>query len=175
MRQLDVYIEISGQEYLAGSIRGDGPSDAVFSYDFAFSDQGKAISVHLPLRKEAFSPDETRCFFEGLLPEGFSRKTVASWLRADEEDYLTILSELGKECLGAIRIEENENRHIEEPRYVLLSLDEVRRLAAEGFQNLPKFWWNLIFLLPVHQARLVCFLQEINGISPLEQPRARIS
>ena len=132
MRQLDVYIEIAGQEHLAGSIRGKDPSDAVFSYDSAFLDRGKAISVHLPLRKEAFSPDETRCFFEGLLPEGFSRKTVASWLRADEEDYLTILSELGKECLGAIRIEENENRKIETPRYVLLSLDEVRRLAAEG-------------------------------------------
>ena len=132
MRQLDVYIEISGQEYLAGSIRGDGPSDAVFSYDFAFSDQGKAISVHLPLRKEAFSPDETRCFFEGLLPEGFSRKTVASWLRADEEDYLTILSELGKECLGAIRVEENGRYLEEEPQYVLLSLGDVKRLAAEG-------------------------------------------
>lgn len=34
----------------------------------------------LALQKESFHPEQTRCFFEGLLPEGFSRKAVANWM-----------------------------------------------------------------------------------------------
>ena len=53
---------------------------------------------------EPFSPAVTRAFFDGLLPEGFTRRSVASQLHVEESDYLAILSALGRECIGAIRI-----------------------------------------------------------------------
>lgn len=34
-----------------------------------------------------------------ILPEGFARKTVADWIHASEEDYLTILETLGCSAL----------------------------------------------------------------------------
>ncbi len=132
MRNLDVFIEIHGKEYYVGGIHGNNVMDASFKYDDEYLNKGHAISVMLPLRKEAFSPSETSCFFEGLLPEGFSRKSVAAWLHADENDYLTILAGLGKECLGAIRIEEAGRNEVDDPQYELLTAKQVKELAAEG-------------------------------------------
>ena len=132
MRKLDVFLEIQGSEVYAGHIQGDDKTDAVFTYDTDYTDKYPGISVALPLSKEPFSPIETSSFFEGLLPEGFSRKSVAKWLHADEEDYLTILAGLGKECLGAIRVEESSDKEIEEPNYVPLTPEQVRDLASEG-------------------------------------------
>ena len=132
MRELKVFIEIQGQESYVGMIRGESPSDAVFTYDEDYSLTGAPISISLPFQTEPFSPEKTSCFFEGLLPEGFSRKSVARWLHADEADYLTILAGLGKECLGAIRIEDAADHIKDHPAYEELSMDQVKQLAAEG-------------------------------------------
>ncbi len=132
MRELKVYIEIRGHELYAGMIRGNDPTDAVFAYDEEYVSQGEPLSVSLPFTPGHFSPAETSCFFEGLLPEGFSRKSVAEWMHADEADYLTILAGLGKECLGAIRIEDSADQITNHPSYEELTIDQVKRLAAEG-------------------------------------------
>lgn len=132
MRELKVYIEIQGHELYAGIIIGNDPIDAVFTYNEAYLSKGEPLSVSLPFQPGQFTPAATRCFFEGLLPEGFSRKSVARWMHADENDYLTILAGLGKECLGAIRIEDAADPIINHPSYEELSLDQVKRLAAEG-------------------------------------------
>ena len=111
MRELKVYIEISGKQTLVGTIRGNDFTDAFFSYHDEYLSAGNPaqISISLPLQKEPFSPERTRNYFESLLPEGFSRTAVADWIKADEKDYLTILSCLGRECLGAIKIVEGED------------------------------------------------------------------
>ena len=128
-----VLLEMHGEQLCVGHITGDSFRDACFQYskDYLDSDQARPISISLPLTEEAYSSEKTKCFFEGLLPEGFSRKAVANWIKSDEEDYLSILSALGKECLGALRIvDENE---VEEPLgYEKLSLKKVKELAAEG-------------------------------------------
>lgn len=128
-----VLLEMHGEQLCVGHITGDSFRDACFQYskDYLDSDQARPISISLPLTEEAYSSEKTKCFFEGLLPEGFSRKAVANWIKSDEEDYLSILSALGKECLGALRIvDENE---VEEPLgYERLSLKKVKELAAEG-------------------------------------------
>ena len=128
-----VLLEMHGEQLCVGHITGDSFRDACFQYskDYLDSDQARPISISLPLTEEAYSSEKTKCFFEGLLPEGFSRKAVANWIKSDEEDYLSILSALGKECLGALRIvDENE---VEDPLgYEKLSLKKVKELAAEG-------------------------------------------
>ena len=76
--KLQVFTEILGREVLVGFIEGASYREAVFQYteDYLKSGSG-AVSISLPLQEEAFSAMQTRNFFEGLLPEGFSRRAVA--------------------------------------------------------------------------------------------------
>ena len=133
MRTLAVYIEIGGTLRKVGRIEGDGPRDAVFSYDDEYMAEPFAapVSISLPLRGESFPPEETGHFFEGLLPEGFTRRSVAKWMHADERDYLSILAGLGRECLGAVCILD-AGTEFPEPSYEKISGQEVAALAREG-------------------------------------------
>ncbi len=131
MKELIVRMEINGELLPVGHITGTGPSDARFQYSDAYRNgTGRPVSVSLPLQKEAFSAAQTAVFFEGLLPEGFTRRTVAQWMHADEEDYLSILHGLGRECLGALCIaQEGESTSAS---YERITDTQVRELASEG-------------------------------------------
>lgn len=133
MIQLRVFLEIQGVKVLIGHIRGNKTDDACFSYDHEYLEKNGSlpVSLHLPLRSQAFSPYETRCFFEGLLPEGFTRKSVAGSLHVSEDNYIGLLAGLGRECLGAICIL-NEDETMDRSGYVRVSKDEIRDLAREG-------------------------------------------
>ena len=56
---------------------------------------------------------------------------MAEWMHIDENDYVSILAGLGRECLGAIKIVD-ESDSIIEPEYRELSAAEVYELASEG-------------------------------------------
>ena len=133
MRTLLVYIEIKGENKFVGEIVGNSSNDACFSYDSAYlnNPEHRAISIGLPLEEKTFDTIRTRIFFEGLLPEGFTRKCVAKWMHMDENDYLSILAGLGRECLGAIKVIEKLDQVID-PDYRELSKEEVCSLAREG-------------------------------------------
>lgn len=133
MRTLTVYIEILGEQRYVGNIIGEDYHDACFCYsdEYISSEYCRPISISLPITEEKFTPEATRCFFESLLPEGFSRKAVANWIKADENDYVTILSMLGRECLGAIKIVEDSEVK-ESPGYKRLNTSQVKKLAEEG-------------------------------------------
>ena len=133
MERLNILIELNGVSQRVGTIVGNNSSDAVFQYDdeYLSIDRIRPISVHLPLQREAFTVQETASFFEGLLPEGFSRRAVANWAKSDENDYLSILKKLGQECLGALQVTEKEHP-IPAGYYELLSPAQVKALAAEG-------------------------------------------
>ncbi len=132
MRKYDVILEIQGKQVAVGYIEGRSWEDARFSYNEEYLSQHdpRAISVSLPVQREPFSAERTKVFFDGLLPEGFMRKTIAGNMHFDERDYLSILYYLGKECLGAIRIGEAGDEELN--GYDAISSEQVRRLAAEG-------------------------------------------
>ena len=133
MRTLNVFVEIYGEQRYVGDIIGEDYSDATFGYsdEYLRSGYDAPISISLPLSEDRFSPEKTRCFFEGLLPEGFSRKAVSQWIKTDENDYISILASLGRECLGAIRIVEEGTS--EEPfGYKKVTPGQVKKLAEEG-------------------------------------------
>ena len=135
MRKLFIWIEIQGKQHFVGNITGNHPEDAVFTYSQEYLDSPEAapVSLNLPLQAHPFFPVQTRIFFEGLLPEGFTRKSVAQWMHADENDYLTILEGLGRECLGAIQVTESESLSAEAvSSYRKMTLSDIQRLAAEG-------------------------------------------
>ena len=129
---LVVSIERSGKMVRVGTISGRNSAAACFRYDeeYAAGPNAAAISISLPLQTEAFSPELTKSFFEGLLPEGFTRRSVAAWLHTDENDFVAILHALGRECLGAVRIHEEGEESAE--AYEEISSEEVRELAEEG-------------------------------------------
>lgn len=133
MRSLNVSIEINGQTTFAGNIHGEGSEDSSFQYSTTYLDNPDAvpISISLPLQVEPFTAAQTRNYFEGLLPEGFLKMTVAQRMRTDESDYLSILASLGRECLGAIMVTD-ENDIYTTPRYERLSMEQIRELAREG-------------------------------------------
>ncbi len=133
MVKLQVFLEIEGQQVLVGHLRGEKSDDACFSYDQVYlrKSDSMPISLHLPLRQEPFSPQETKCFFEGLLQEGFTRRSVAGSLHLSEDNYIGLLAGLGRECIGAVCILE-EGEAPENSGYVRVSKEEIRNLAKEG-------------------------------------------
>ena len=130
---LKVQIEISGQFVQAGRIAGSGFTDAVFSYDESYisSPTAKSISLSLPLSRKNFDSATTKAFFDGLLPEGFTRQCVANSIHASSDDYISILLELGSECLGAIQIID-EGKTSAKTGYSHLAVEEIKELAKEG-------------------------------------------
>ena len=133
MKKLSVQLEINGASIHVGDIVGNNSKDSYFTYAEEYIDniESRPISISLPFEKRTFDAKSTRNFFEGLLPEGFTRRCVAEWMHADEEDYLSILAGLGNECLGAIQILDEDAERIT-PEYRKLSEEEVRNLAREG-------------------------------------------
>ena len=131
MKELLVSAEQNGKLIPVGKITGNNPSDAGFRYldEYRFN-AGVPISISLPLQEEPFSAEQTASFFEGLLPEGFTRRTVAQWMHVDEGDYLSILHGLGRECLGALCIA--EDGEVLDASYEPITDSQVRDLAAEG-------------------------------------------
>ena len=135
MKSVQICIEINGQQIEAGNISGSSEQGYSFTYDPVYLGRPDAapLSQSLPLQEETFSPGQTRNFFEGLLPEGFTRKSVAQWLHESDHDYFSILSRLGSECLGAIQVIQQDNDlPLLKPRYRRLSAEEVKNLAREG-------------------------------------------
>ena len=133
MRQLRISMEREGIQVPVGMITGNKPTDACFTYDTDYLERADAvpISVMLPLQEAAFDPERTRRYFDGLLPEGFTRRCVAQWLREEEGDYLSLLAGLGRECLGALMVTE-DGAAPDLPDYRRLSEEEMRALAREG-------------------------------------------
>lgn len=140
MVKLSVFIEIQGCSCLVGNITGTDHTDARFTYadTYVSNPAHRAISLSLPLEEKTFHAQRTRNFFEGLLPEGFSRKAVAQSMHLDENDYTSILAGLGRECIGAIKIlDEKDEGSI--PEYQKLSPEEVYGLAKEGATESAEF------------------------------------
>lgn len=133
MQRLAVQIEVKGAFKQVGEIVGTSSDDARFTYTESYlkDSESRAVSISMPLEQQSFSVESTRNFFEGLLPEGFTRRCVAEWLHRDEKDYLAILAGLGQECLGAIKIID-ESRAVLPSKYKELTSEEVKKLAQEG-------------------------------------------
>lgn len=133
MQRLAVQIEVKGAFKQVGEIVGTSSDDARFTYTESYlkDPESRAVSISMPLEQQSFSVESTRNFFEGLLPEGFTRRCVAEWLHRDEKDYLAILAGLGQECLGEIKIID-ESRAVLPSKYKELTSEEVKKLAQEG-------------------------------------------
>lgn len=83
-----------------------GPKRYRFRYDEAtrsrHEDGAIVLSASLPVQAAEFPPATARPFFDGLLPEGAVRSSLAHSLRVSEEDGFALLAALGADCAGAV-------------------------------------------------------------------------
>jgi serine/threonine-protein kinase HipA len=91
-----------------GTLERRGPERYRFRYAQQTVDRygvgSVVLSVSMPVRAEPFAPSETRPFFEGLLPEGAIRETIARNLRLSVDNGFGLLEALGAECAGAVAL-----------------------------------------------------------------------
>jgi serine/threonine-protein kinase HipA len=99
-------------------------------YYFQYASPPRSISLSLPISEEPFTPAQSRPFFEALLPEGAVREQIASQLKLAASDSYGLLSELGRDCAGALQIAEAK-RMSETPSVLWLAQDELDALIEE--------------------------------------------
>jgi serine/threonine-protein kinase HipA len=90
------------------------PSGAIsFSYNeqWLSSDSSIPVSLSLPLREEAFKGAPVAAVFENLLPDSeVVRRRVAEKVGAKGIDAYSLLSQIGRDCVGALQfIPEDDN------------------------------------------------------------------
>ena len=101
MNELEVYL--CGR--LAGRLRQDATGYLAYAYEpsYAGDPASRPLSMSLPLRLEEFTERECQPFFAGLLPDSdLVRKTLAERFAIDRGDDFGLLSNLGRDCAGAV-------------------------------------------------------------------------
>ncbi len=100
--RLDVYL--AGER--VGELERQGPTRYRLRYiDDAVElhgEDGLLLSASLPVRRDSYPSGQTKPFFDGLLPEGTIRATIARTLGLSEENGFGLLTELGADCAGAV-------------------------------------------------------------------------
>ena len=139
MKTYYVSIEINGEQVPVGTIRGVDSKDSRFSYNKEYMTTKGAvpISISLPFTDEQYSPSATRTYFEGLLPEGFTRRSVAQIIHKDADDYLGILGKLGRECIGAVRIGSEDDEL--SCSYSKISKEQIAALASSDASKASEY------------------------------------
>lgn len=101
MRQALVY----RKDVLAGVLT-ENEGEYTFVYDIGYlqSDDAKAISLTMPLQKEAFVSPVLFPFFDGLIPEGWLLDVALRNSDISILDRMSLLLLCCKDCIGSISV-----------------------------------------------------------------------
>lgn len=101
MRQAKIYRKGT----LAGMLTEDG-GEYTFMYDSAYlsSPSSAAISLTLPLQKEAYKSPVLFPFFDGLIPEGWLLDVALRNTDISVLDRMSLLLLCCKECIGSVSV-----------------------------------------------------------------------
>lgn len=98
---------------LAGRLVED-ENGFTFSYDSSYlaSDGAEAVSLTLPLRKEAYHATVLFPFFDGLIPEGWLLGIAERSWKINRLDRMALLMACCKDCIGAVSVvpEQDDDR-----------------------------------------------------------------
>lgn len=102
LRQGKVFIQYA----FAGEIR-DTDEGYEFEYDINYlnSDNPRAVSLTMPLRKEKYTSKYLFPFFDGLIPEGWLLNVVVKNWKLDVKDRFGLMIVSCKDCVGDVHIE----------------------------------------------------------------------
>lgn len=116
---------------LVGHYRKGRQGEKTFTYAQDWLNEPKAIALSrsLPLTGKTYSGDIVSFYFENLLPdsEDILRK-IAERTGAAGRDAYNLLSEIGRDCVGALQFlpeDEEHNNELERPEGRILSDDDI--------------------------------------------------
>ena len=141
MRILDVCLENT----LIGIIT-ENRKGGRFSYDPEIVKQyagAPVLSLSLPAKERPFGEAKTDHWFNGLLPEGPRREAICRNLGINPYDWIGLLSEIGWECAGAVRVfshgdaQNHPARYREIPKSILGEMLSSTQTYLPGNENYP--------------------------------------
>jgi serine/threonine-protein kinase HipA len=127
--RLGVYLH----ERLVGYLWLDERQRFIFQYDMAWVDRpgSIALSLALPLQREAYADDLARPFFANLLPEAEIRRVIAQRLGISEKNDFILLRRIGGECAGAVSVLPEGDLPQDTPGYRELDESELHKIVTE--------------------------------------------
>lgn len=101
-RNLEVRLEAFSEPI--GSLKSTDNGEATFSYSDQYLGRAETmpVSLALPIRPEPYDDQQTRAFFDNLLPENDQFKQVMEREGLDRTDIVGLLYYLGSDCPGSI-------------------------------------------------------------------------
>jgi len=107
MKQAKIYM----RNQLAG-ILTENENGYSFRYDNEYLQAGdaEAISLTLPLQKEAYHNKVLFPFFDGLIPEGWLLEIAGRSWKIDRRDRMSLLLTCCKDCIGVVSVVPIEDR-----------------------------------------------------------------
>lgn len=133
MVELDVLL---GEDHIATLEPTRGGGRLRYDEEIASERVGKPVlSTSLPAKKRPFAEGRTGAWFENLLPEGERLMRLCRELSCAPSDYMTILSQTGWECAGAVSVTPHGADSPHEGTLVPLAQKEL----ADRLSNLPLY------------------------------------
>jgi len=105
-RRLHIPIRVLSNNLLVGQLVKEPSGATSFRYDVSWlaRDQAVPISLSLPLREDAYRGESVIAVFDNLLPDSdHLRRRIAEKVGADGIDAYSLLSQIGRDCVGALQ------------------------------------------------------------------------
>jgi len=116
---------------LVGELSQDKYGTICFQYTRDYvAKNGKPISHSMPLTTEIYYGNEAHAFFTGLLPEENMLTATANTIGTSSLNYFKLLTELGKEPVGAIQI--GQPTAIKPFQYEEITLEELNQFVNQN-------------------------------------------
>jgi serine/threonine-protein kinase HipA len=118
-------------DFLAGELSQDRYGTICFQYHREYvANVHRPISISMPVCNEIYYGNEAHAYFTGLLPEEDVLTATANIIGTSRLNYFKLLTELGKEPIGAIKI--GDNMLTEPPSYEEISIEELNNIILRN-------------------------------------------
>lgn len=105
MKQGKIYLY---SEYAGLLTEDENGFTFVYDKDYLTSEHAEAVSLTLPLQKEAYHDTVLFPFFDGLIPEGWLLNIAENSWKINQRDRMSLLLACCKDCIGAVSVIPNE-------------------------------------------------------------------
>lgn len=171
----DKSVSVYLHDQAAGFLSVDEYGTLRFRYSPEYLASGnQALSYSLPLQEDEFYGGSAHNFFAGLLPEEGMATAMAEAIGTDVNNRFRLLLELGKECVGAVRIGDPADAKTNQYRELTDSDLEQLILEKENLQPLAYTEQNMRLSLAGAQAKIGLFQTEENYSLPLNGAASNI-
>ncbi len=153
---------------LVGELSQDKYGTICFQYTHDYvKKKGNPISHSLPLTTEIYYGNEAHAFFTGLLPEENILTATANAIGTSSLNYFKLLTELGKEPVGAIQI--GQPTAIKPFQYEEITLEELNQFVDQNDSLLSTLYHEKELRLSLAGAQSKTGLFYENNLLPIAE------